>query len=132
MVVVVLETLPVGLELVEAVGVDVLDAARGQYLRPNSKINNRNNVHASGTARHLPALLQAVDLPAAIGLVLALHEVVIEGLAAVSNEIGCTHQGRRCGTDLLHLGNVIGHGRGVHQDSLVEAVRGGIEVSVSH
>jgi hypothetical protein len=27
---------------------------------------------------------------------------------------------------------VIGHGRGVHQDSLVEAVRGGIEVSVSH
>lgn len=132
LVVVVLETLPVGLELVKAVGVDVLDAVMGQYLLINSRVNCKGNIHASGTARHLPALLQAVDLPAAIGLGLALHEVVIEGLAAVSNEVSCTHQGCRCGTDLLHLGNVIGHRRGVHQDSLVEAVRGGMEVSVSH
>jgi len=88
------------------------------------------NIHASSTARHLPALLQAIDLPAAVGLVLALHKVVIEGLAPVSDEISRAHERRRCGTDFFHLGDVVGHGGGVHQDSLVEAVRGGMDVSI--
>lgn len=129
-VVVVLETLPVGLELVQAVSVDILDAMTGQYLPLRLKaVSKDSNIHASGTARHLPALLQAVDLSAAIGLVLALHEVVIESLAAVSNKISCTHKRCRCGTDLLDLGDVVGHGRGVHQDSLVEAVRRGYRLA---
>jgi hypothetical protein len=87
------------------------------------------NVHASGTARHLPALLQAVDLPAAVRLVLALHEVIIEGLAAVSDEVSRAQERRRCGTDFFHLRDVVGHGGGVHQDSLAEAVRRGMYVS---
>jgi hypothetical protein len=88
------------------------------------------NLHASGTTRHLPALLQAVDLPAAVGLVLALHEVIVEGLAPVSDEVGRAHERRRCGTDFFHLGDVVGHGGGVHQDSLAEAVRRGMDVSI--
>lgn len=39
--VVVLETFPVGLELVEAVGVDVLDAVTGQYLLLDPKVNHK-------------------------------------------------------------------------------------------
>lgn len=95
-----------------------------------SKVSFRfvENVHASGTARHLPTLLQAVELPAAVGLLLALHEIVIVGLAAVSDEVGRAHKRRRCGTNFLDLGDVVGHGGGVHQDGLVEAVRGGMSV----
>lgn len=92
------------------------------------KLGIRGDIHASGTARHLPAFLQAVELPAAVGLVLALHEVVIVSLAAVSNEVGCAHKRRGCGTDFLDLGDVVGHGGGVHQDGLTEAVRGGMSV----
>lgn len=86
------------------------------------------NIHTSGTARHLPTLLQAIDLSAAVGLVLAFHEVVIVGLAAVSNEVCCAHERCRCRTDLVDLGDMVGHGGGVHQGGLIEAVRGGISV----
>lgn len=86
------------------------------------------NIHASSTARHLPAFLQAVELPAAVGLILALHEVVIVSLAAVSDEVRRAQERRRCGTNFLDLGDVVGHGGGVHQDGLVEAVRGGMSV----
>lgn len=93
-----------------------------------SELDIRGHIHASGTARDLPAFLQAVELSAAVGLVLALHEVVIVSLAAVSNEVGRAHQRRRCGTNFLDLGDVVGHGGGVHQDGLTEAVRGGMSV----
>lgn len=78
------------------------------------------NIHASSTARNLAPLLQAVNLAATVRLVLALHVVVVEGLAPVANEVGCTEQGCRCGANLLDLGDVVRHGGGVHQDMLVE------------
>lgn len=84
------------------------------------------NIHASSAARHLAPLLQALNLSAAVGLVLALHEIVIEGLAAVADEVRRTGQIGRSGSNLLHLGDVIRHGCGVHEDMLVESDRRGI------
>lgn len=86
------------------------------------------HIHTGSAARHLAPLLQALDLPAPVRLVLALHVVVVEGLAAVADEVGCAHQGCGCGADLLHLGDVLRHGRGVHEDMLVESGDG--EVSL--
>lgn len=101
MVVVVLKTLPVRGELFQAVGVDIFD--------------NR-----SSTSRHLPSLLQTIELPPSIGLLLALHVVIIEGLAPVADKVRRTGQGCRGRADFLDTGNVRRHGRGVHQDLLVE------------
>lgn len=140
-VVVVLEAVGVSLELVEAVGVDILDTVARTIsvsclvysLRvPKSAIRfffqtrRRKYIHASSAARHLAPLLQALNLPAAISLVLALHEIVVESLAAVANEIRRAGQECRGGTNLLHLGDVVRHGGGVHEDMLVEPVGRGI------
>jgi hypothetical protein len=140
-VVVILEAVSVGLELVEAVGVDILDtvvrtisvSCSAYPLRvtesairffPNTL--RAKYIHASSAARHLAPLLQALDLPAAISLVLALHEIVVESLAAVANEVRRTAQECRGGANLLHLGDVVRHGGGVHEDMLVEPVGRGI------
>lgn len=139
-VVVVLEAVSVSLELVEAVGVNVLDAVRRSVSCPahspqvtGSAIpipfpthSGKKYIHASSAARHLAPLLQAIELPAAIRLVLALHVIVIECLAAVANEVRRTRQECRGSANLLHLGDVVRHGGGVHEDMLVEPVGRGI------
>jgi hypothetical protein len=136
-VVVVLEALPVSLELRQAVGVDILDpvieSARHFIFNDVPCLQNtrhhkygRNNVHASSTACDLATLLQTIELPAAIALVLALHEVIVVGLAALADEVGRTEKGCRCGAELLDLRDVVRHGRGVHEDFLVETVRRGM------
>lgn len=89
------------------------------------KTRRVNNIHTSSAARHLAPLLQAFDLPAAVGLVLALHEIVIESLAAVADEVRRAGQICRGGTNLLHLGDVVRHGGGVDEDMLVEPDRQG-------
>lgn len=105
-VVVVLEAVGVSLELVEAVGVNVLDAVRERCqlasLLPLRQLNRQPDcfpnahwakyIHASSAARHLAPLLQALELSAAVALVLALHIVVVECLAAVTNEVRSTGQ----------------------------------------
>lgn len=136
-VVIVLEALPVSLELRQAVGVDILDpvieSARRSILDdvPGLQKNGhdkhkRRNVHASGTARDLATLLQAIELPAAIALVLALHKVIVVGLAALADKVGGTEKGCGSGAELLDLRDVVRHGRGVHEDFLVETVRRGM------
>lgn len=136
-VVVVLEAVGVGLELVKAVGVNVLDTVPRSVRCPAHSpelagpipfpINTgKKYIHASSTARHLAPLLQALELSAAIGLVLALHVIVVESLAAVANEVRRTGQECRSSANLLHLGDVVRHGGGVHEDMLVEPVGRGI------
>lgn len=82
------------------------------------------NIHTSRTAGDLPSLLQALDLPAPIGLGLALHKVIVVRLAPVSDEVRRAHQrgGRRA--NLIDLGDMVGHRRRVDQDMLVEPVEG--------
>lgn len=87
--VVVLQTLPVGAELLEAVFIDVLDDARC-------------------TPRDLAAFLHALQLSPAVCLGLAHHVVVIVGLASCANEEGGAEQGRRTGAELFDLGDVVG------------------------
>jgi hypothetical protein len=140
-VVVVLKAVGVGLELIEAVGVDILDTVARTIsvscpayslrviesaIRFFPKTLRAKYIHASSTARHLAPLLQALDLPAAISLVLALHEIVVKCLAAVANEVRRAGQESRGGANLLHLGDVVRHGGGVHEDMLVEPVGRGI------
>lgn len=88
------------------------------------------DIHTSCAARHLPAFLEALDLPASVRLVLALHEVIVIGLAPVADKVGRTHQWCGCGTNLLHLGDVIRHGSGVHEDLLVEPVQRELKISL--
>lgn len=92
--------------------------------RPKGPGQGQGNryVHARRAAGDLAAFLQAVKLPTAIGLVLALHKVIIIGLAAVADKVGRAQQERGCGTDLVNLGDVRRHRRRVHQQLLVESV----------
>lgn len=99
--VVVLEAVDVSLELLHAVGVDILD-------------------NASSAAGNLTTLFQAVELAAAVRLVLALHVIIVESLAAGADSEGRTSQECRCGTNLLDLWDMVGHRRGVHEELLVE------------
>lgn len=98
-------------------------------LTPSSQ--QASNIHTSRTAGNLPAFLQAIEFPSSIGLILALHKVIIISLAPVPDKVGRAQQERRCGTNLLNLGDVGRHRRGVHQDLLVESVRRGQEWLVS-
>lgn len=119
-------------ERLQAVGVDVLDSAGipivisihfsgdSHHSMGELNIEHGDNIHASRTARHLSTLLQTVQLSAPVRLVLALHEVVVVGLAAVSDKVRRAVQRRRRSTDLLHLGDVIGHGGRVDQHLLVK------------
>ena len=99
--VVVLKTLPVGAELTQAVLVDVLDNARG-------------------TPGDLAALLHALEFTPAVGLGLAHHVVIVEGLAARTNKVRGTEEGRRTGSELLDLGDVVRQRSCVDEGLLVE------------
>lgn len=129
-VVVVLQTLPVAIELLQAVGVDILDAATispahthtHTYTPSHTLTPPGRNLHSRRTPRHLPPLLQTLHLPAPIRLGLALHIVFVERLAPIPDKVRRAHQRRRRRPDLLDLGDVRGHRGGVHQDTLVEAV----------
>lgn len=67
LVVVVVQTLPMLSEFVQATLVDICQ-------------------HTRGTTGHLSTLLQALSLALAIGLGLADHEVIVEGFAARTDE----------------------------------------------
>lgn len=121
-VVVVLQTLPVGSELLQAVGVDILDTAQSQHFPNHQSTSDKSvDVHTSRTTSDLTTLLQTFQFPASIRLALALHVIVIECPAPISNEISCARQRRRRSSDLFDLGDIGGHRGGVHQDTLVEA-----------
>lgn len=96
LVVVLLQTLPVESELVEAGLVDVLD-------------------DGDGTSGDSSALLQAVDLASALGLFSAQHKVIVVGLALGANEVGCRQEGGGGGSDLDNVGDVVGHVGGVFE-----------------
>lgn len=100
--VVVLEALPVLAERLEAGLVDVVNDAPG----------------AAGDAA---ALLEALELALARVVVLALHVVVVVGLAAGADEEGSREQRGGAGANLLDLGNGLGQRGGVVQHLLVEA-----------
>ena len=53
------------------------------------------------------------------------HVVLVEGLAPVADKECSRGQGSGGCADLLDLGNVVGHGRLVHQDVMGEAARRG-------
>lgn len=80
-----------------------------------------SDLHRCRTSSHLPALSHAVQLTPAIGLRLALHVVVIVGLASCADEVAGAQEGSGGSADLLHLGDVVGEGSGVDEDVLVEA-----------
>lgn len=88
-VVLLFETLVVQFELVEAVGVDVLE-------------------HRHRTPGDASPFLQALEGTAVV-FVLAHHEVVVVRLAAGADEVGGTQQRRQGGADLLDVGDVQGH-----------------------
>ena len=50
----------------------------------------KSDLHTRRTPRNLPSLLQALNLPSAHRVRLALHEIVIVGLAPGANEEGST------------------------------------------
>lgn len=102
LVVVVVQTGPVGPEALQARPVDVVD-------------------HAPRAARHLPALGQALELALARVRVLALHVVVVVVLAAGADEEGGRQQGGGGGADLLDGRDGGGERGGVVEDGLVEA-----------
>jgi hypothetical protein len=129
-VVVVLQTLPVGVELLQAVCVDVLDPIPPARLATRSSIQltqsvaqlhaSRGIIHTSRTARNLAPLLQTLDLALSVGLVLALHVVIVERLASVPDEVRGTVQRRRRRPDLRYLGDALRERRRVVEVLLVE------------
>lgn len=78
-------------------------------------------VHAGCASCDLATLPQAVQLSPSVRLRLALHVVIVVGLAAGSNEEACAHE--RCGrrSNLLDFGNGVRERSGVHEDLLVES-----------
>lgn len=66
------------------------------------------HIHALSTPGDLATFLKTLALPLAIGLCLALHEVVIVGLAPGTDEVGGTKErGRGCAY-LFDFGDVFG------------------------
>jgi hypothetical protein len=84
------------------------------------------SIHARSTPRDLPSFPHAVDLTPATRLGLALHEVIVVGLAAGADEEGGAHERGGAGTELLNFGDVIGERCCVDEDVLVES---GVNVS---
>lgn len=77
--------------------------------------------HAGSTSRDLPSLLQTLGLALAVGLVFAVHEVIVVGFAAGADEEGGGEQGSGGGADFRDLGDIVWEGSGVDEDLLVEA-----------
>lgn len=119
--VVVLKALPVRAELVKALLVNVADAAKCQHF--SQTFGFWSSLHAGRTPGDLTALLHALELSPTVGLSLAHHVVIVVGLASCADEKGGTEKGRRTGTELLDLGDVVGQRGGVDEGLLVEAVR---------
>jgi hypothetical protein len=80
----------------------------------------RQYIHASGTPGNLAALLHALQLSPAVRLGLAHHVIIVVGLAPRANEERSAEQGRRTGSELLDLGDVVGQRGGVDEGLLVE------------
>lgn len=74
-----------------------------------------SDIHALRTPSDLPSLLQTLNLALAIGVRLALHEVVVVRLASRTDEVGCAHERCAAGAYLVDLGDVIWEGRGVDE-----------------
>lgn len=124
-VVVVFEALPVGIELLQAVSVDILDPVECQFpYSPKLKsfVWYIRYIHTSRTAGDFATLLETVQLSSAIGIGLALHVVIVIGTAAVSDKKRCAHKGSGCGADFLDFGDVIWHWRRIDEDVLTESV----------
>ena len=77
--------------------------------------------HTRRASRDFPTLLQTLCLALAVGLVFAVHEVIVVGFAAGTDEEGGGEQGRGGGADFWDLGDAVGEGSGVDEDLLVEA-----------
>jgi len=118
---VVLKALPVGAELVEAFLVDVANAAKSSAFLSGHRIDF--SLHARCTPGDLAALLHALKLSPAVGLGLAHHVVIVVGLASRADEKRGAEKGRRTGTELLDLGDVVGQRGGIDEGLLVEAAR---------
>lgn len=80
------------------------------------------HVHAGGTSCHPATLLQALVLALAGVLGLALHVVIVVGLAPRPDKERGGEEGRGSSTELLYLRDRIGERGGVVEDLLVEAV----------
>ena len=115
----VLKTLPVGAELTQAVLVDVLDTGACVSTRFVLQLQLQY-AHARGTPGDLAALLHALEFTPAVGLGLAHHVVIVEGLAARTNKVRGTEEGRRTGSELLDLGDVVRQRSCVDEGLLVE------------
>lgn len=83
----------------------------------------KRDVHTSRTTRDLPTLLHTLQLSPTLRLALTLHIIIVERRTPVPDEIRCARQRRGRRSDLVHLGDIRGHGGRVHQDTLVEAMR---------
>jgi hypothetical protein len=81
---------------------------------------SEDSIHASRTPGDLAALLHAVELAAAVGLGLAHHVVIIVVLASRANKERSAEEGRRTGSELFDLGDVVGQRGCVDEGLLVE------------
>jgi len=132
--VVVVEALPVLAELCQAVLVHVVQPVASVRKRSCSRKASCSDspiffsilwmyVHAGCASCDLATLPQAIQLSPSIRLGLALHVVIVVGLAAGSNEEARAHKRRGRSSNLLDLGNGIRERSGVHEDLLVEPAR---------
>jgi hypothetical protein len=132
--VVVIEALPVLAELCQAVLVHVVQSVlpvKNTFRSRRSSGSNfcispsspRVYVHAGCASCDLATLPQAVQLSPSVRLGLALHIVIVVGLAAGSNEEARAHKRCRGSSDFLDLGNRVRERSGVHEDLLVEPAR---------
>lgn len=125
--VVVLQAVPVPSELFQTVLVDVCQPVHIRHISAifpcapydlphhSTGENTRIYIHTLRTPRHFAALLQTVNLALAVGLGLALHEVIIVGLAASANEVCRAEQGSRGGANLLDFWDRRREGSGVDE-----------------
>jgi len=82
--------------------------------------DSRVYVHAGCASCDLATLPQAIQLAPSVRLRLALHVVIVVGLAARSNEEARAHKRCRRSSNLLDFGNGVWERSGVHEDLLVE------------
>lgn len=110
-----------GTELVQALLVDVADAANCQHFCQSPVV--RSSLHARRTPGDLATLFHALKLSSAVRLGLAHHVVIVVGLASRADEEGGAKEGCRTGSELLDLGDVVGQRSGVDEGLLVEAAQ---------
>lgn len=118
-------------ELLQAVGVEILDTAHCQ-LREKIPGENGMHIHTPGTSRNSPALFETLELALARVLRLTFHEVVIVVLAPCANEIRGGKEGSRCSTEFLDFGDRIRERRGVVENLLVEAEYMQLAIGLQH